>query len=266
MCRLLGILASKEINPYHYIFEAKYCILRQAEYEKHEDGWGLCNVENGKITFIAKSTKSLRESVDIAHSLIKQINTKHFIFFIRLASNPRNVEKGLLINLEATQPFYYSDIAFAHNGSITIPDEIIERLSDFEIKPRSLNDSEAYFLLFLKYLKEYNDVYISLKRAEEFINKVFKEVKSNKPYPFSSLNVIISYKNRIYAYNKYNSKYKISVKDKEREYYKMCFKADKEKVIISSEPIDDENWNDLGDGKFIEAYLEDDEVRYKIIC
>ena len=67
----------------------------------------------------------------------------------------------------------------------------------------------------------------------------------------------------MYAYNKYYLKRKISFKDKEREYYKMCFKADQEKIIISSEPIDDDNWEDLGNGKFIEAWIENGKINYK---
>ncbi|HLI45810.1 MAG TPA: class II glutamine amidotransferase, partial [Geobacterales bacterium] len=225
MCRLLAILSRKELNPYPYIFDAKYCILKQAEVEKHEDGWGLCNIENGKITLVAKSIKPLTSSKEIASNLIKSISTKHFMFFIRLASNPRNLDKGLIIKAEATQPFYYNDIAFAHNGTIFIPDAVYKKISNFSLTPRSLNDSEVYFLAFLKYLEEEYDVYSALKKTEDLIISTFKESNSGKQYPFSSMNVIISVGDKLYAYNRYNSKYKVSVKDKEREYYMMCFKA-----------------------------------------
>ena len=263
MCRLFGLLSTKEITPFPYIFETKYCILEQVKYEKHNDGWGFCNIENEKISLTVKSINSLAEDEEIAKNIIKNIETKQFVFFVRKASNPLNLNKEDLIKAEATQPFYYDDIAFAHNGSILIPNEIKEKIKNFGISPRSSNDSEVYFITFLKFLKETNDVFEAIKKSEELITSTFKEIKSNKQYPFSSLNVIISYKDKLYAYNKYYLKRKISFKDKEREYYKMCFKADQEKIIISSEPIDDDNWEDLGNGKFIEAWIENGKINYK---
>lgn len=265
MCRLLGILSRREISPYPYIFEAKYCILKQAEYEKHEDGWGLCNIENGKISLVANSTKCLIDSKEEVANLVKSIKTRHFIFFIRLASNPRNIDRDAIIKVEATQPFYYNEIAFAHNGTIFFPDEIYKKIANYRLTPRSLNDSEIYFLAFLKYLEEEYDVYSALKKTENLFISTFKELNANKPYPFSSMNVIISYKGKLFVYNRYNSKYKISVKDKEREYYLMCYYLDEDKIVVSSEPIDDNDWKDLGNGRFLEAWIEDDKIKYKII-
>lgn len=262
MCRLLGYLSVKELNPYNMIFEAKYCILNQVKAENHKDGWGFCSYEKEKATFLFKSTRSLDESIDYAKGLIKSIKSKCFIFFVRLASNPLKLEKDKLIRLEATQPFTHNNITFIHNGTIRVPKQILEEIYDFELKPYSYNDSEAYFLLFLYNLRLKGNVYDALRISEETMYKIGKKHDINPP--FSSMNVIICDGKRIYAYNRYENKLKESISDKEREYYKMCYYCDDSSLIISSEPIDD-NYNDLGNGKFIEGWIEDEKVKYRII-
>ncbi|MFP3190384.1 MAG: class II glutamine amidotransferase [Thermoproteota archaeon] len=262
MCRLLGYISTENINPYNMIFEAKYCILNQVKIEKHNDGWGLCSFEEGEAKFLFKSTKSLSDSLNEAKSVVGSINSKCFMFFVRLASNPLRLERDKIIRIEATQPFVYNNFAFMHNGTVRIPKQILEQIYDFELKPYSYNDSEAYFLLFLYKLRLKGNVYEALKETEETMYKIGKQ--SGIIPPFSSMNVIICDGKRIFAYNRYESKLKESISDKEREYYKMCYYYDEDRLIISSEPIDD-NYEDLGDGKFIEGWIEDDKVKFKIL-
>jgi hypothetical protein len=44
----------------------------------------------------------------------------------------------------------------------------------------------------------------------------------------------------------------------------MCYYADEEKLIIASEPIEEDGWRDLGNNKFIEGYIEEGKVCFKI--
>lgn len=264
MCRLLGILSSKPIRPIKYVLEEKYSIVKQAELEKQEDGWGLCNFEEGHANLVVKSTKPVYFCIEEVKGLLSPIATRNFLFFVREASNPNNLEKSKILKIEATQPFVYKDIAFMHNGTIYVPNELKESLKDFELKTRSYNDSEPYFLAFLKNLRESTSVFEALKKTERLIEEVYERSKVDKPYAFSSLNVIISDGRKIYAYNRYNKHTKRSISNPDREFYKMCFLADKEKIIISSEPLSDEGWEDLGNGKFLEARIENGEIKFEI--
>jgi len=263
MCRLLGIISTKEISPYYYLFDSKFSLFKQAEFEYQNDGWGICCYKNGKINFLSKSINYIVNEVDIVKSLVKNLFSSISILFVRKASNPRNINKDLLLTIDATQPFVYNNISFVHNGAINIPDQILEHLN-YEIKPRSLNDSEVYFITFMKFFDEEKNVFQAIKKTRYFIEKIFKEVETNKEVPYSSLNVIISDGNKLYAYNRYLSKYKKSLADSQREYYKMCFNIKYEFALISSEPLDDE-WIDLGDGKFLEIWIENEKVKYKVL-
>ncbi len=261
MCRLFCVLSKNKLNLSYYLLDAKYSILKQAEYEKQEDGWGLVIYNGRNPSFVIKSIKPVYEEKDRLKSII--FDAKLALFFVRKASNPRGIDKKLLMNIEATQPFYFQNISFEHNGSIEIPDEIIQSLN-FKHKPLSLNDSEVYFLCFLKFYEEEENVLKALKRTEEFIIKVFNETKSNKEKPYSSLNVIITDGNKVYALNKYLSNYKKSLIDSDRDYYKMCYYTDEEKLIVASEPIEEEGWKDLGNNKFLEGFVKDDKIYYTI--
>jgi len=261
MCRLFCTLAKEKINLNYYLFDAKYSIIKQAKYEKQDDGWGTVIYDKNKPSFIIKSIKPFYEE---KIENLNIFNPKLVLFFVREASNPRNIDKKLLINIEATQPFFHQNISFAHNGSIEIPDEVIQSLGNFKYKPLSLNDSEAYFICFLKFFEEEKDVFKALKKTEDFIVKTYNETKTNKKRPYSSLNVIISDGYKIYALNKYLINYKQSLIDPNREYYKMCYYADEEKLIIASEPIEEDGWKDLGNNKFIEGYIEEGKVQFKI--
>lgn len=262
MCRLLGIISKEKISPYKYIIKEKFSLIKQAIKENQKDGWGLGYYEKNKLMFLVRKTEAIYKSKEI-EEVSKSIKSDLILAFVRKASNPRNLKKEKLLTLDATQPFSYENLLFMHNGAIYIPDEVLRELNYEKIKPRSLNDSEVYFITFLKFLEEKNNIYKALKETENFILKVFNEI-NNKKIPFSSLNVIISDGYKIYAYNRYIKKDKISLINKNREYYKMCFLNKEKEFIISSEPLNEENWKDLGNNKFLEVWKEE-EIKYKII-
>jgi predicted glutamine amidotransferase len=265
MCRLFGSLSKDKNSCSYYIFESKYSLYEQAVKEENLDGWGFGSYEDGKISFIAKSIQPLNKNLELAKSIVNSTNANLYLFFIRKASNPRNLKKELLLTIDATQPFSYDDILFAHNGTVYIPDELENELSNYKTFIKSLNDSEVYFASFIKFYKEDDNVIKALKKVENLMFNLFERTKSDRPYPFSSLNVMITKRNEIYAYNRYIDRLRKGLKDEEREYYRMVYFYDEEKLIIASEPLDDDNWIEIGDGKFVKGFIEDNKVKVEIL-
>ena len=264
MCRLLGILSSGETRPHAQLFESKYSLLRQAEVEGHKDGWGIGFYKYRRICLLARSTLPFAKDYHAAKVIADSYMSRCWLSFIRKASNPRNMDISRLINIESTQPFAYGRYMFAHNGTVKIPDQMNERLEGFKLKPASLNDSESYFIAFIKSLEENSgDAAAAFRGSEEFINTTYSRSKTKAEMPFSSLNAIFTDGRRMYAFNRYEYTGKGTVSDKAREVYKMCYRVEKGKALIASEPADgDPGWKDIGDGKVLEARVENG----KVVC
>jgi len=264
MCRLFCSLSLREVSPYEMIFDSKYSIAKQAKVEGHADGWGFCYYENGALSLLTRKTRPLYENIDEAKELVKRSSSNISLFFVRKASNPLKIEKNSLLTIDATQPFSYKDITFIHNGSLGSPNTLTRALTGYHMRPRSLNDSEPYFIAFMRFMEEKKNVYKALKSAEQLINDTFDPSATEDKAPFSCLNVIISDGRSVYAYNRYTAKHNKSLVDPNRDYYKMCFKKTNKSLIISSEPTDDDKWEDLGDGKFLEASVENGKICCKV--
>lgn len=262
MCRLFCSLSMHEKSPYADIFESKYSILKQSEIEGHRDGWGAYAYEGTKLGILVRRTAPLCNSLSEAMALAKSISSTCSGFFIRDASNPLGLDRDKIISIDATQPFTYNNIAFMHNGTVRAPDRVMKELKDPFMLPRSSNDSEIYFIIFIKYLSGLKDAYKSLVAAERFITEAY--AKSNDKPAYSSLNAIVADGTKVYAFNKYTKTIAKSVSDPERDFYKMCFKSSGSDILIASEPLDDSEWKDLGNGKMLEAWIEDGNIKYKV--
>ncbi|MGC8587373.1 MAG: class II glutamine amidotransferase [Candidatus Micrarchaeia archaeon] len=267
MCRLFCSLSSSEISPYKEIFESRYSILRQAEEEGHKDGWGAYAYSGRHLALLARDTMPLPETAEEAKAIVKGISSTCTGFFIRKASNPLNLPKEEIWTIDATQPFTYGEIAFMHNGAVNEPRKVMRELSEPGRLPRSNNDSEVYFIIFIKYLKELGDAYKAFAATERFIAKSYEKVKedsdADKP-AYTSLNAIVADGSHVYAFNKYTSKWIKSVSDPGREFYRMCYKEEDGRMLIASEPTDESEWHDIGNGMFLDAWIDGGEVKHSM--
>lgn len=274
MCRLFSIISANKASLYEDVFTAKYSILKQSIEEEHNDGWGIYAYKDSTLQTLAKSTARLNESKEYAAAVTKSINANLSGFFIRSASNPLGLDRAKIMTVEATQPFEYKNIVFMHNGAVRAPDKIMKEAYSsgmlpkasysFGMLPRSMNDSEVYFILFVKYFLESGDAAKAFVLAEKFITETYAASVGGDESAFTSLNTIVSDGKKLYAFNKYTSKFSKSVSDPDREFYKMCFFANNSLLKISSEPTTDGEWNEMGDGKMLEAWIENGAIRYSI--
>ena len=267
MCRLFCSLSVRETSPYSSIFESKYSILRQSIEEGHKDGWGVYAYSGRHLAFLAREARPLPETADEARAIVKGISSTCSGFFVRQASNPLKLARKKIRTIDATQPFTYGEIAFMHNGVVNEPRKVMGELHEPGVLPRSKNDSKVYFIIFIKYLKELGDARKAFAATERFITKAYEKVKeegdTDKP-AYTSLNAIVADGSHVYAFNKYTRNLTKSVSDPGREYYKMCYREENGTMLIASEPTDESEWHDIGNGKFLDAWIDGGEVKYSL--
>ncbi len=260
MCRLFAQLSVHPSTITRDVLDSDYSILKEVIKEGHTDGWGALFYERNEIRLHIRSTNPLTAEADLARAILNSKPSTASGFFVRKASNPLKLRFEEIHTAEATQPFVHTNLAFMHNGSVERPDLIMPSINDPEVVPQSKNDSEVYFAVFLSSLRKTGSVPEAFKEAERLI----RNAGGNDPY--SSLNSIVIYNGRLYAFNMYRKDYKGTVRDPERDYFKMSFWADDEMIIVSSEPTnEDQGWKDLGNGKIMEAWNDHGVIRYRVI-
>ncbi len=262
MCRLFCMLSVRPSSASEHILSGRYSIIKQAKAQKHSDGWGYGRYTDGRLDFVARGTEPAASDEALIRSL-SSVKSSSTLFFVRKASNPLGLERKKLLTVEATQPFSKGNLLFAHNGSVNDPTSVLEALKGYTLTPRSNNDSEAYFLAFMRGYERGMEAGAALKEAERMIIRTFKRTRKNHE-PFSSLNVIVILGNRIYAYNRYANRKRKGLSDMKREFFKMCYRVERGSLVVASEPTDDGEWNDLGDGKLLEGWVQEGKVKIKV--
>ncbi|MGC8669600.1 MAG: class II glutamine amidotransferase [Candidatus Micrarchaeia archaeon] len=267
MCRLFCSFSVHETSPYSSIFESKYSILRQADAEGHRDGWGIFAYSGKHLALQAREAMPLSETADEAKAIVKGINSKCSGFFVRQASNPLNLAREEIWTIDATQPFIYGNMAFMHNGAVNEPRKVLGELGEPCVLPGSNNDSEVYSIIFIKYFKELGDAYKAFAATEKFIVKAYEKVKDESntdKFAYTSLNAIFTDGSHVYAFNKYYSNRIKSISDPSRDFYKMCYKEENDAMLIASEPTDESEWHDLGNGVLLDAWIEDNKIKHSL--
>ncbi|MCL5430102.1 MAG: class II glutamine amidotransferase [Candidatus Marsarchaeota archaeon] len=245
----------KSASSHEMIFDSKYSILKQSKSEGHRDGWGFVSFDGNRADFSVKQTSPLEETWNGAKRAIKDHDSTCSAFFVRDASNPLNLNKSSILTIEATQPFVQDNTVFMHNGKVLKPDKLMQELGPGVMRPISKNDSEVYMILLMKMWKESKDAKTAFIKTEKFICDAYERNKGpgDEPDAYSSLNCVVTDGARMYVFNRYKRQYLKGLIKKDRDYYKMAFLATKDRIVVSSEPLDGGKWQDLGDKKFLEA-------------
>ncbi|MCD6095833.1 MAG: class II glutamine amidotransferase [Thermoprotei archaeon] len=267
MCRMIGIISVRPTSLYKYLVEDECSLLIQAEKGKQSDGWGIGYYERGKLR-IFKSPRPVYEEKELFINLGQRTVSNIIIAHVRKASNPRNLPKERLISLENTQPFYYENYLFVHNGTIYYPDEVLSVLGEYRSLVKGINDSEVYFALLMKGLEEKGGDFIeAIKFAKEILWKVFNRITKRKhKLPYSSLNTIFSDGKRLYAFSHYLSQSDLkSICYKDSPYFRMVYYYNDKFLVIASEKTNkSDNWKPLEDSNVLIAEVNNDRVEYNI--
>ncbi|MCG2826472.1 MAG: class II glutamine amidotransferase [Thermoplasmatales archaeon] len=197
-----------------WIYEAKNPIIKQSR--ANPDGWG--------VGYVCEDRMLIEKDINPAYKDKKFKN-----FFKELQSDIviLNIRKSSVgsISLENTSPFKEGKWVFTHNGTITAHTKIEPLIDMNTVKGET--DSEKYFHLLLKYIKEKNNI---VQGVEETVNKIFELGD------YTSLNFLVTDGEKIYALCEYK------MNDK---YYVLHYLNKPEFVIIASEPLTKDDWQPL---------------------
>ena len=265
MCRMLGIISVKPISPSKYLIKDECSLLIQAVKGKQSDGWGIGYYVSNNLN-VFKSPKPVYEEKDMFKIMCRKIKANIIIAHVRKASNPRNLPKEKLISKESSQPFYYKKYLFVHNGTIYIPDDVIEFLDEYKSIIRGVNDSEVYFAFLLKKLAETGDLIKAFREVERDLWNILKRSGKEIKYPYSSLNMIFSDGTKIYALTRYlRGKNLNSICYGDTKYYRMSYYCNGEILIVSSEKTNRDDWRTMNNGELLIAEKIGDKINYRIL-
>jgi predicted glutamine amidotransferase len=234
------------------------------------DGWGIGFYVNESLR-VFKSEKPIYEDYDNVRSIVYNIKSNIVIAHIRRASNPRGLPREKLISVENSQPFYYGKYLFAHNGVITIPDEIAQLLGDWRLKIRGLNDSEVYFWYIVRELFNGRSLSEALKNFQRDLLRVWLENHEKYPHidrPYIGLNMIFSDGEKLYAYCRYDEELDGKFRSlcyKDQPAMQMVYIADQDKLIVASEKTNSEDeWRPIRSGQLVTGQIINGRVRIHI--
>jgi len=264
---MIGAILARPMCLLKYLVEDECSLMAQAEKGKQSDGWGIGYYKQGRL-FVFKSPRPVYEEKELFRKVGERAISKIVIAHVRKASNPRKLPREKLIALENTQPFYYENYLFVHNGTILYPDEVLNVLEEYRFLVKGINDSEVYFALLIKGLvEERGDFIEAIKFAKETLWSVFKEV-TNKRYeiPYSSLNTIFSDGKKLYAFVHYLSGSDLkSICYRDSPYFGMVYYVGENFLIVASEKTNREHkWRLLEDNSILVARIHDNKVEYNI--
>ncbi len=233
------------------------------------DGWGI-GYYTGKVCHLIKSEKPVYEEHERFASAVYDANSNLILAHVRRASNPRGLPKTKIISIENSQPFKYENYLFAHNGTITIPDEVAESLGDWKYKIRSFNDSEVYFWFIVKTMTEGGIFADAVRKFYETLSELWqknREKHFDKLRPYIGLNALLSDGERLYAYCKYDrdDESMKSLCFKEQPVFQMSYLVSQEKLIVSSEKTnEEEDWKPLESGHILTGEINGKCVSIKL--
>lgn len=265
MCRLLGLISAKPRSAERYLLQSECSLLRQAILGEQGDGWGIGFYYDDCLN-VFKSEKPVYDEADLFEEVSKKTEGRIIIAHVRKASNPRGLDRDILISPDNSQPFHYKSYLFVHNGTVNIPDEIAKRLGNRANLIKGLNDSEVYFHLLINLIESNNeDVISAFQEVEAELWDVFHEDKVTKwDAPFTSLNTILSDGDKLYTFVRYMPNSRRSICYGDSPVFEMCYMQDETGLVVASERLDSGNWTHIGDNSLLTAWVEGGEVRHEL--
>ncbi|GIW96108.1 MAG: hypothetical protein KatS3mg110_4149 [Pirellulaceae bacterium] len=186
MCRLLGIMANKEVDLRFSLVEGPHTLMGMSEW--NPDGWGLGWYEDGQPVVVkepqkaGKSKEFVRRAAE-ARSLI-------FVAHVRKGTTGAK-------SMENCHPFQWDRWLFAHNGSVNREDLLGLLSEEHHAAIRGKTDSEVYFHWILQNIEREGDAVKGIKVA-------LREVRNLQ---HSGLNFILSNGERLYGYREASRNY-----------------------------------------------------------
>ncbi len=259
MCRLFGLISSKEESAEPWLVRSDRSLLAQANVSPEtaqKDGWGIGWFEDDGRARVVKGTgqASLSPEREQFVAAAESARAPVVIGHLRHASNPLNLPPGRLIGLENSQPFEHHTVIFAHNGAIPFPTETRPMLGVHESMVKGVNDSEVLFWLLFRNTEEHADPLIGFAHTVEDLARVAQGLHATGVPPYSGLNVLYSRgPEELWGFCLWTGDHGTGLFDHHRRYYEMTYQSTPHRLVIGSEPFDGEPgvWKSLPSGSYI---------------
>ena len=179
MCRLLGVIANKEVDLRFSLLEGPKTLKDLSE--QHKDGWGLGWYEGGSPK-VVKEPRKAAESPKYEQTSA-EASSRIFVAHVRRATQGGNTPHNC-------HPFKWGRWLFAHNGTVN-RDQLLNLLNkEHRDAIRGETDSEVYFHWILQTIEHEGDVVNGIKVA----------LRAVRNFRHSGLNFILSDGERLYAF------------------------------------------------------------------
>lgn len=260
MCRMFGQLTLKKDSALTGLIEAPFSMLRLSDADRkrpQKDGWGIAWVDPAGRARIVKSPDPLYSEAVSARRAAGGACSTALLGHIRAASNPKGLAQARVMGLENTQPFGDGRWAFAHNGTLQIPDAVAARLGPLRRRLRGVNDSEVFFLQFLKFLGTERDPAAALAACARETVEVWRRVRGRYPdkeSAFTGLNAVAVSRDSLLALSLYPSpRGPRSIGRGSQPWGTMSLRRTSDRVVVASEDLDGGRWRRLPPGTLVWA-------------
>lgn len=158
---------------------------------------------------------------------------------------------------------------FAHNGTITIPDDAATSLDEWKGRLRGVNDSEVYFWFVVKEMTGGASFLEAIGRFGELLSFLWQRTGGKLSYqrPYIGLNALFSDGESLYAYCKYDSEdeSKLSLCLKDQPAFEMSYLADSARLVVASEKTNrEEDWEVVKSGQLLTGQIIEDRIKISL--
>ncbi len=258
MCRITAAISARPADARDLLYGGPKSLLEQAGAVPgrfQDDGWGIARFggRGGPAVTLSPGPARLeRRAFEKAASGPARAVLAH----LRDASNPGKLPKRLLIGRENTQPFSAGGLAFAHNGTLFIKDEVRSLLGKYAARVKGVNDSEVLFWQVMKMLDAYGSLTAALEMALDEIRTVWVSCRGRYPgleAPYRGLNMFLSDGAELAVLCHAPAWKKKALLTPGWGFGTIAWRREKGRAVFSSEPADAGRWERMKDGEIASA-------------
>ncbi len=265
MCRITAAISARPAGARDLLCGGPKSLLAQAGAVRgrfQDDGWGIARfgARGGPaVTLSPRPARLERAAFEKAASGASRVVLAH----LRDASNPGKLPRRRLLGRENTQPFSGEGLAFAHNGTLFIRDEVRSLLGGYAARVRGVNDSEVLFWQVVKMRDAYGSLGTALEMALDEIRTVWVSCRAKYPgleAPYRGLNMFLSDGRELAVLCHAPGWKKTALLTPAWRFGTIAWRTEKGRAVFSSEPADGGPWRRMKDGELACARLSGGKV------
>lgn len=258
MCRLLGVVSRGE-HPLTDVVPEELPLFTALS-ERHKDGWGVASYPSGTgadgaddpaplVPLVRRGTDTARASNAYGDAVAEARGEV-------IAVHLRRASVGLALTPKNTHPFVEGPVTFSHNGQFDLSDQLSERiLARGGRTPAGTTDSELFLSLITAWATELprrgdahdgqgeGDWALAIQHAAAELTALTTELFGRPP---ESLNCLLTTPGTLVAFAQHDAPQ--APADQPAEVYDLRWRADHDRVLVSSTGYPQEGFATLNQG------------------